>query len=121
MELEFVKQGLKEFVLENYKTSVDQFSKALEKNPNCTEAFICRASSYEKLGSYNLAIEDLDKAQAGENYSKFEFDILYARAKILINMNIFKPALEELNRAKEIENLTQENKSNLDKLIKIVA
>ena len=36
MELEFVKQGLKEFVLENYKTSVDQFSKALEKNPNCT-------------------------------------------------------------------------------------
>ena len=95
MELEFVKQGLKEFVLENFKTSVDQFSKALEKNPHCTEALIYRASSYENLGNYNLAIEDLDKAQTEENYSKYEYVILYARAKILINLNIINPALEK--------------------------
>ncbi len=121
MELEFVRQGLKEFGYENYKTSIDQFSKALEKNPNCIEAFIYRASSYEKLGNYNLAIEDLDKAQLEENYSKYEYDILYARAKILIGLNIFKPALEELKKAKEIENLTIEKISNLDKLINLVS
>ena len=121
MEIELVKQGLKEFINENYKTSIDQFSKALEKNPHCTEAFIYRASSNEKLGNYNLAIEDLDKAQLEENYSQYEYDILYGRAKLLIYLNIFKPALEELTKAKQLENLTEEKKSNLEKLIKLVS
>jgi tetratricopeptide (TPR) repeat protein len=42
--------------------SVADCTKAIELNPDSSEAYVCRAESYLKMGSPNLALQDLDRA-----------------------------------------------------------
>ena len=121
MEIELIKSGLISFIEENYKTAIDQFTKALERTPDNIEALIYRGSTFDKIGNYKLGLEDLDKAFAENKNELLNYDILYTRAKLYLNSNNFKAALEDLNKAKEIHGLKEEQTSNIDKLIKLVS
>ena len=48
--------------LQNYKTAIDKFSKAIECDPGYAEAFYNRGLAYEELKQYKNAEEDYKKA-----------------------------------------------------------
>jgi len=121
MELELTRSGLEAFMQENYITAVDQFSKALEKNTNTIEALIYRSASYNMLGDFSAGIDDLNKAESENQIEELSYEIFYNRAKLLINLNNFKSALEDLNKAKNLNGLSDENKTNVEKLIKLIS
>jgi len=121
MDYELIQSGLEAFIQENYKTSVDQFSKALEKSSENIEALIYRAASYNKLGNFNSGIEDLNKAESENKNEEFTYEILYHRAKLFINLNNFKSAQDDLTKAKSLNGLSDEKKTNVEKLIKIIS
>lgn len=121
MEIELINSGLYAFIQENYKSAADQFSKALEKDPNNIQALIYRAATYYKLGRYASGVDDLNKALSENKNVDFEYEILYNRAKLHISSNNFKAALDDLNRISTIAGLTDEKKANVDKLIKLIS
>lgn len=121
MEIELIKSGLEAFMQENYQTAIDQFSKALEKDVDNIEGLIYRAASYNKLGNSSAGVEDLNKAESLNKNEEHSYEILYNRAKLLINLNNFKSALDDLNKAKSLNGLNDEKKTNLEKLIKLIS
>ncbi len=121
MEFELIKSGLEAYMEENYKTAVDQFSKALEKDTNNVEALIYRAASYNKLGNFSAGLDDLNRAECDNKNEQHSYEIFYNRAKLLINLNNFKSASEDLNKAKSLNGLSDERKTNVEKLIKLIS
>jgi len=50
------------FNAKSYKSAIENFTKALNENPYLVDAYYLRALSYEHIGEYKKAIEDLKKA-----------------------------------------------------------
>ncbi len=113
MSDEFIHTGLTSFLEENYKTAIDQFTKSLEKNNSNIKAFIYRACSYIKQGNYQSAFSDL------ENASKINascYDVVYNRARVNFLMGNLAAFKEDLNIVNGLNDLSDEQKSNIDQL-----
>ncbi len=59
---DWFERGRRLFLDKKYQESIDAVSKAIELNPEYTEAYINRGSSYKKLGKNQQAIDDYNKA-----------------------------------------------------------
>jgi tetratricopeptide (TPR) repeat protein len=113
MEKELVNIGLTNYMEENYRTAIDQFSKSLEKSSDNFDALVYRGCSYIKLGDYSSAITDLNHAEKinGNNY-----EVLYNRAKAyFLNMDN-KNGHSDITQAGELSDLSEEQKENISSL-----
>jgi len=54
--------GLEYYRLENYNLAIENFTKAIELNPNDFYLYSFRGDAYVEIGYYNLAINDYTKS-----------------------------------------------------------
>ena len=101
MSEEFISVGLLNFIDFNYKTALENFNKALQKDENNLDAILYRGICNLKLGNYDQAISDLNKA---ESQSSSSFEISYNRGiSYLYNCEI-NYAKQDLEQAKKLAN-----------------
>lgn len=115
MEEEYIHSGLTFYMEENYKSAVEEFSKALE-NENSKDSLMYRGCCHIQLGNYENAIKDLTAALnlSQEN----QFDILYHRAKAFYLNQNFQEGQEDITTTLQLQNLTEEQKERINSLQK---
>jgi len=106
----------------NHKDAVDQFTKAINVNPDYTQAYIARAQSYKALNELEKSAEDYNRALVFKNedaelyFSASEVNFLlksYPEALNLINKSItLSPKYEEAYRLMSQIQLATEDYSN---------
>src|SRR5690349_12392229 len=102
MEQEFLSNGLSAFTEENYQTALSYFSKALEKNEANETALLYKACTHNKLGEYDFALKDLQQIKTET------FETLYQQALEHLNSKKFEEARNDLQKAKELTSLTDD-------------
>jgi tetratricopeptide (TPR) repeat protein len=85
----------------NYKSAFGDFNKAIEINPNYTDAYLNRAIIKNELGDYNGFLQDCKKA-SGIDPNNTNIYMTLARIKSV--RNDINGALAALNKALEIDN-----------------
>jgi Flp pilus assembly protein TadD len=114
MDSELIHSGLISYMDENYKTAVDQFSKALEKNHDNSEALFYRGASFIKIGNYSSALTDLDKA---DKLKENDYEIIYKKALAYFMSMDFSSGHKELDRLRKLsENINDEQKDKVEDL-----
>jgi tetratricopeptide (TPR) repeat protein len=86
---EFVTSG-------NYKDAIDQFTKAIDIQPDFSGAYLARAAAYEKLDMLKEASEDYDRASTFESNNT---DIFYQAARLSYLLGDYQKAIEKADAA----------------------
>src|SRR5688572_24367987 len=58
----YIKAGNQAAALAKFDQAVEEFSRAIESDPECREAYVFRSYANSAVGDYAAAITDLDKA-----------------------------------------------------------
>ena len=96
----FVKAGEKFMESLNYEAAMEQFSRAIDVDPNNSACYVARAGAYEGLLRYDEAYRDLEKALV---MSPKDVEVLVGMGRICNYQEKFEEALGYLNRATAID------------------
>jgi tetratricopeptide (TPR) repeat protein len=110
MDDEFLHSGIISFMDEDYKTSIDQFTKGIEKNQNVEDALFYRGCAYIKLGNYSNAISDFSESAKTKGET---FELLYSRSKAYF-LN-----LDNVNGQKDLDKISAFDSLSDDQIEKI--
>jgi tetratricopeptide (TPR) repeat protein len=80
---------------ENYKDAVDQFTKAINLDPDYTQAYVERARAYEALGDFKNAADDLKRALVFEQKKS---ELFYDAARVNFHLGNYQEALDMANK-----------------------
>ncbi|MFZ4591403.1 MAG: FISUMP domain-containing protein [Ignavibacteria bacterium] len=97
--VDYNEQGIKKEQSRNYKESINLFTKAIELEPNYSEAYYNRGCSYGHLKDYLKAIADYTKAI--ELYPLFVY-AYYNRGFAYLNSQNYSKAISDLTKTIEI-------------------
>jgi len=93
------KTGLTFVEAGNLKDAVEQFSRALEIDPEYTEAYIERSRAYESLGNLQQAADDLKRALV---FEQKEEELYYHAARVNFMLSNYPDALILVNKSLEL-------------------
>ena len=96
----FYKAGEDFFEVFKFEDAINQFSSAIELDPEYVDAYLKRAESYERLKNWKAAAEDYERALVFENRNE---EIYYLAGKAYYNNEQYGIALAKLNRAIELK------------------
>jgi tetratricopeptide (TPR) repeat protein len=96
----FVKAGQKFMVSLNYEAAMEQFSRAIDVDPNNSAGYVARAEAYEGMLKYDEAYKDLQKALV---MAPKDVKILLGLGRVCNARMNFEEALGYLNRATAID------------------
>ena len=113
MEEDLFHYGLTNLIEENYQIAIDYFSKSLGKNSDNHDAYLYRGCAYFKLGDYASSISDFNQA---EQLKQNNVEVFYNRAKAHFYNQDNINALNDLNKARNCEDLSQEQIEKLNSL-----
>ncbi|TFH35612.1 MAG: tetratricopeptide repeat protein, partial [Bacteroidia bacterium] len=82
-----------------YEDAVEQFTNAIEMNPNDTKGYIMRAEAFQKAGRPEEAYDDIEKARIFDPKNP---EILLLCGRICNDMGRYEEALDHLNYATSI-------------------
>lgn len=82
----------------NLLDAIENYSKAIELNPEYEKAYIARAACYEKLGKKEEAIQDYQKASL---FSPKEKEYYYQAGRLLADLGKFFEADQQFRKALE--------------------
>ena len=82
---EFVSTG-------NYKDAIEQFTKAIDLQPDFSKAYLARANAYEKLDMLKEAAEDYDRAST---FLSRNTDIFYQSARLNYLLGEYQKAIDK--------------------------
>ena len=80
----------------NFEDAVDQFSKALELDPDFTNAYLARAEAFEKLGKLPEAFDDYNRAFV---FLPKEEEVAFHLGKLSNDLGDYEQAMVFLNQA----------------------
>src|ERR1700741_3697906 len=89
----------------NIQDAVDNYSKAIELDPEYEKAYIARAICYEKLNKKNEAVQDYKKAIL---FSPKEKEYYYNAGRLLVDLEKYADADQQLRKALERDNSYEE-------------
>lgn len=92
---DYYKTGLTFVESDNHKDAIDQFTKALDLDPEFVKAYLQRAKSYEAAGEIQLAADDLKRALTFEHK---DADVFFDAARLNHILNRQQEALELVNK-----------------------
>ncbi len=92
----FFKAGEDFMITGNYEDAVDQFSKAIELDPDYTNAYLARAEAYEKLNKLQDAYDDYNRAFV---FLPKEEEVAYHLGKLSNELGEYERAMVFLNQA----------------------
>jgi tetratricopeptide (TPR) repeat protein len=84
--------------VKSYEEAIDNYSKAIELDPQYEKAYIARAALYEKVQKIDLAAEDYKKATAFDPKDK---ELYYNAGRLFASLQRDKEADEQLRKAIE--------------------
>jgi tetratricopeptide (TPR) repeat protein len=93
---QFYKTGLTFVEAMNYSDAIEQFSKAVEVDPDFIEAYIERARAFQALNEPQKAAEDFDRAIV---FEKKEKDLYMEAAAVNFQLENLDKALEQVKTA----------------------
>lgn len=88
----YYKTGQEFIASGNYKDAIDQFTKAIDIQPDLSDAYLARAAAYEKLDMLKEASEDYDRASTFENNNT---DVFYQAARLSYLLGDYQKAIEK--------------------------
>ncbi len=94
------KRGMAKVDNGDFKGSIQDFSEAVNINPNYEKAYYCRADAYEKLKKWKMAIQDYSKIIDSDVNSSKAYSL---RGKVYEKTSNYNKALIDFNTAIEID------------------
>jgi tetratricopeptide (TPR) repeat protein len=76
----------------NYKDAIDQFTKAIDLQPDFANAYLARANAYEKLNMLKEAAQDYDRAST---FLSTNTDVFYQSARLNFLLGDYQRAIEK--------------------------
>ncbi|MCK4346043.1 MAG: tetratricopeptide repeat protein [Bacteroidales bacterium] len=95
----FYKAGEEFIETANFEDAIEQFSKAIELDPDFVNAYIARANAYENVGKFEEATEDYNRALV---FKPKEADVSYRLGVTYNKLNKYEEALLALNKATKL-------------------
>ena len=86
---QFYKTGMTFVESGNHKDAIDQFTKALDMDPEFVQAYVERARSYEASGDLQLAADDLKRALV---FEQKEAELFYDAARVNFDLGRYTDA-----------------------------
>jgi tetratricopeptide (TPR) repeat protein len=93
---QYYKTGLTFVEAKNHKDAIDQFTKAIELDPEYAQAYVERSKSYESQKDLQNAADDLKRALTFEQKQP---ELYYEAARINYALADYKGALELINKS----------------------
>lgn len=110
----FYKAG-EEFILaQNYKDAVDQFTRAIDLEPDYDKAYLGRAEAYEKMGMLKEASEDYERAST---FLEKEETVFYNAGRLYYELEEYDKAVEKLDRAVSLKRTYDQAYGMLSKVL----
>lgn len=103
-------QGNQRFIEGDYNGAVEAYTRAIALNPGLWKAYNNRAIAYARLDQPELALEDLNRADAG---SGGDVEIVFNLGNVHLLRGFFEQAREAFERVLEIRPNDQFAKNNL--------
>lgn len=97
---QYYKTGLTFVEAGNYQDAIDQFTKALDLEPEYTQAYVERARSYEAYGDLKNAADDLKRALV---FEQKEPELYYDAARVNFSLERYKDALQLVTQSTELD------------------
>lgn len=102
---QFYKVGKEFFENGKLQDAIDQFSKAIDVDPDYEDAFEARALAYETLGNFEEAVEDYEKLAIFNDKNEVAF---YNIARMYFAVGQNEKALSNVNKSLDIKRLYEE-------------
>ena len=118
MEEDFIQNGLIAYIEGDIEQSLDQFTKAINKNDKSYKAFLCRGKAYINKGDIEAALYNLNKAEELRNESNFGDDFYYVKGKALFEDENVEESKKCLEKALIEKDINEESKEKINKLLK---
>ena len=116
---DFTQSGLIAIADGDYDTAIDLLNKAINKDEKSYKANLLRGIAYSNKGDYPKAIVDFNNAEKlRKNDENDEF--YYLRGKTYFYNQNFNNAKIDFEKALTINSINEENKENINKLLKII-
>ncbi len=96
----FFKVGTEFLENNKYNDAIDQFTKAIESDPDFEKAYLSRAEAFEALKKYDSAVEDYEKLAIFDPKNELYF---YKGAQMNFELKEYSLALVKLDRALELK------------------
>lgn len=84
----------------NFNDAIDNYSKAIELNPQMYDAYVSRAFCYEKVGKKAESVADYEKAAA---FKPKEKELFYNAGRLLVDMENYTEADQQFRKALAID------------------
>ncbi len=97
---QMIKAGQKFMAGQKYEAAVEQFTRAIDVDPNIADGYMARAAAYEALLKFNEAHADLEKALV---FAPKNAEVLYRLGKMCNLMGRYDEAIVHLNRVTAID------------------
>jgi tetratricopeptide (TPR) repeat protein len=92
----FFKAGEDFFLAGNYQDAVEQFTRAIDLQPDYDKAYLARADAYEKLGMINEAAADYDRATT---FLDKKEEVFFHAGRLYYALAEYDKALERLDKS----------------------
>ncbi len=110
----FYKTGEDFMVVENYKDAIDQFTRAIELEPDYDKAYLGRADAYERSGMLEEAVADYDRASTFLEKSE---DVFYETGRLYFLLGDYDKSVEKLEKAISLKRTFLETYQVLSKVL----
>ena len=95
----YYKTGDDFFETKNYLDAIDQYTRAIEMDPDFTKAYLARATAYEQIDSLEQAAMDYKRASVFLNKDD---EVHYHAGRLFNDIGSYHDALYMLNKATSI-------------------
>ncbi len=92
----FFKVGEDFMLAGNYQDAVDQFTRAIDLQPDYDKAYLARADAYEKLGLIREAAQDFDRAAT---FLDKDQEVFYEAGRLYYELAEYEKAIERLDKS----------------------
>ena len=92
----FFKVGEDFMLAGNYQDAVDQFTRAIDLQPDYDKAYLARADAYEKLGKIREAAQDFDRAAT---FLDKDQEVFYEAGRLYYELADYEKAIERLDKS----------------------
>ena len=80
----------------NYQDAVEQFTRAIDLQPDYDKAYLARADAFEKLGMIREAAEDYDRAAT---FLDKDQEVFYQAGRLYFELAEYEKAIERLDKS----------------------